>query len=105
MGWKAGQRQEHLEGVVIVPIRLEGQAHGEMPRTLRPTCEVHPTPVPMVGGGVGPCRLGMMAGRGAHRCSRTAANGGSFAIAVARQAMCPATSWMRSGQRTPTWSR
>lgn len=39
----------------------------------------------------------VMAGCPACRCWRTATSGGSFGIAVARQATCPATSWQRPG--------
>lgn len=35
-----------------------------------------------------------------HRCWKTATSGGNFAIAVARQAMSPTTSWTRRGWRT-----
>lgn len=41
------------------------------------------------------------------RCWRTVGSGGSYEIAVARQATCPATSWLRLGRRTwvPPWNR
>lgn len=41
------------------------------------------------------------------RCWRMAGSGGSYEIAVARQAMCPAISWLRLGRRTwvPPWNR